>query len=279
MIDPDGIQIQETNLINKFNIKEVPVLDLEPYMLEDEKEYKRYIDDVERQVRRSFEYREFIKYLRENMNMNRCSFLADVSNEETFDIKIEIHHYPFSLRDICDIVFNKREYYNESLNVQMVAKEVMELHYKLVVGLIPLSETVHELAHSGRLFIPVDKVLGRYNLFIDYYEPFCKPEQLETLKRIEKYSYEQRSELLNTTIINQNNITYEVEDNQYMLPDFTVLNDDMINQLDMIKNNNFLLPTVKETEELINNKEVKTVIFFDNSLRDYDKYPKRENEL
>lgn len=279
MLDPDGIQIQETNLSNKISIIEVPEFDMEPYLLEDEKEYKKYIDDVERQVRRSFEYREFIKYLRENMNMNKCSFLNDVSNEETFDIKIEIHHYPFTLRDICDIVFNKREYYNESLTVQMVAKEVMELHYKLVVGLIPLSETVHELAHAGRLFVPVDKVLGRYNLFVDYYEPFCKPEQLDTLKRIEKYSYEQRSQLLNTTIIDQNTVTYEIEDDQYALPDFSSVNDDMVKQLEMIKNNNFLLPTVSEIENIENNKEIIEVISFDNRLRNYDKYPKRPNEI
>ena len=79
-----------------------------------------------------------------------------------FDIKIEIHHYPFSLRDIVEIVIRKREYYKESLSVQMTAKEVMMLHYKLIIGLIPLSQTVHELAHSSRLFVPSDKVLGRY---------------------------------------------------------------------------------------------------------------------
>jgi hypothetical protein len=242
-------------------------------VLEDEKEYKKYIDDVERQVRRSFEYKEFIKYIRENMNMNRCSFLSDVSNEDTFDIKIEIHHYPFTLRDICDIVFNKREYYGENLSVQMVAKEVMQLHYKLIIGLIPLSETVHELAHSGRLFIPVDKVLGRYNIFVDLYEPFCKPEQLETLKRIEKYSYEQRSQLLNTTIIEQNNVYYDIKEETYTLPDFSLINDDMVQQLETIKSNNFLLPTVKEVEEIKNNKEIIVPVMFDMSLRDYNKYP------
>ena len=278
MIDPDGIQIQETNLSNKINIKEVPEFDMEPYLLEDEKEYKHFIDDVERQVRRSFEYREFIKYLRDNMNMNRCSFLNDVSNEDTYDIKIEIHHYPFTLRDICEIVFNKREYYNESLKVQMVAKEVMELHYKLVIGLIPLSETVHELAHSGRLFVPVDKVLGRYNLFVDFYEPFCKPEQLDTLKRIEKYSFEQRSQLLNTTIIEQNNVSYNIEDEKYLLPDFTAINDNMVHQIETIKNNNYLLPDLHQYDELEEKKEVKQVVSFDMSLRDYNKYPKREGE-
>lgn len=277
MIDPDSLNILETKLSNNIHIKEVPEFDMEPYVLEDEKDYKKFIDDVERTCRRSFEYRNFIRYIRDNMNMDRCSFLNEVSNEDTFDIKIEIHHYPFTLRDICEIVFKKREYYNESLTVNMVAKEVMSLHYKLVIGLIPLSETVHELAHNGRLFIPIDKVLGRYNLFVDCYEPFCKPEQLDALKRIEKYSMEQRSQLFNTTIIDPNKVTYNIEDTNYGLPDFNVVNDDMVKQLEIIKTNNYLLPTIEETKEiednLSNKNTVKPAVIFDMSLRNYEKYP------
>lgn len=277
MIDPDSLNILETKLSNNIHIKEVPEFDMEPYVLEDEKDYKKFIDDVERTCRRSFEYRNFIRYIRDNMNMDRCSFLNKVSNEDTFDIKIEIHHYPFTLRDICEIVFKKREYYGESLTVNMVAKEVMSLHYKLVIGLIPLSETVHELAHSGRLFIPIDKVLGRYNLFVDCYEPFCKPEQLDALKRIEKYSMEQRSQLFNTTIIDPNKVTYNIEDTNYGLPDFNVVNDDMVKQLEIIKTNNYLLPTIEETKEiednLSNKNTVKPAVIFDMSLRNYEKYP------
>lgn len=273
MLDPDGIQILDTKLSNKINIGDVPVFDMDAYCLEDEKDFNKYIMDIEKQCRKSFEYKAFIKYIRENMNMNRCSFLEDVSNEESFDIKIEIHHYPFTLRDIAEIVFKKREYYGESLELQMVSKEVMQLHYKLVVGLIPLSETVHELAHNGRIFIPIDKVLGRYQLFVDLYEPFCKPEQLDALKRIEKYSEEQVSELFNTTILDQNNVSYNIADTSYRLPDFTIVNDTMIKQLEMIKNNNYLLPTKEELDDIKKEKEIKPAVIFDMSLRDYDKYP------
>ena len=277
MIDPDSINVLETNLSHNIHIREVPEFDMEAYILEDEKDYKKFIDDVERTCRRSFEYRNFIRYIRDNMNMSRCSFLSEVTNEDTYDIKIEIHHYPFTLRDICEIVFKKREYYNESLTVNMVAKEVMSLHYKLVVGLIPLSETVHELAHSGRLFIPIDKILGRYNLFVDYYEPFCRPEQLDALQRIEKYTKEQRSQLFNTTILNQNKVVYDIEDSNYGLPDFSVVNDDMVKQLEIIKNNNYLLPTIEETKEIEDNLNTdissKPAVIFDMSLRNYEKYP------
>lgn len=264
MIDPDGIQITQSNLPDTINIKSVPIFETQVYNLEDDKDYEHFIKDIERVVRKSFEYRAFTKYLRENMDMNKCSFLKGVTNEETFDIRIEIHHYPFSLRDIVEIVYRKRCNYMESLTVQMVAKEVMKLHYMLMVGLIPLSKTVHKLAHNGRIFIPSDKVLGRYNLFVDYYKPFCEPEQLETLERIEKYSLE-NSEVLDTTIIDQNYINYNVSVDRFTLPQFENINTNMVNQLQAIKNNNYLLPTAQDNIQQ-SKREVICPIEFDYSL-------------
>jgi hypothetical protein len=261
MIDPDNIQIQDTKLPNLIKISNVPEFDYSVYDTEDEKGYEKYIKIVEQQVRRSYEYKAFIKYARDNMGMNKCSFLKNVSNEETFDIKIEIHHYPFSLRDICDIVYRKRVYYSESISVQMVAKEVMELHYKLMVGLIPLSETVHKLFHNGRLFIPVDKVVGRYNLFVDYYKPFISPEQLETLSRIEKYT-EERNDINDTTIIDQNKVTYEVNNDRFKLPEFANITDEMISQIQAIKDNNYALPTVDDTLKIEDKSTpIKPIVF------------------
>ena len=248
MIDPDGIQIQESNLPSNISILKVPEFETEIYNLEEEKDYKNYIKDVEREVRRSFEYRQMVKFLRD-IGMDKCAFLKDVSTGETFDIKIEIHHYPFSLHDIVEIVMRKRNYYKESLDVEMVAKEVMELHYKTMIGLIPLSETVHELVHASRLFIPVDRVFGRYNLFVDYYKPFCDPEQLDTLERIEKYTKE-HSHLLNTTIIDMNKVNYDVKDTSYQLPDVSGEIGKLVDRMETIKNNNYILPTVDEVQKL-----------------------------
>ena len=274
MIDPDGLQISTINNGNTINIisKEIYPCDIECYCLEDDKEYKKFIDDIEKNVRRSFEYRKFIEYLRENMNMNQCSFLKGITNEDTYSIKIEIHHYPFTLHDIVDIVIRKRLYYKESVTVQMCSKETMELHYKLLVGLIPLSETVHKLAHNGRLFIPVDKVIGRYNLFVDYYKPFCTTEQLETLERIEKYSYEQQSKILDTTILNQNTVSYDIKDNNYVLPNINNISNNMIQQIKNIKDNNYVLPNVNDIKLIEDNKEkIKSVVSFDESLIVKDK--------
>lgn len=150
-------------------INEIPEYTTEDYDLFNEKDFKKYIDDIERLVRSSKEYRDYIQYLRNYMDMNASAFLANVNNIETTKIKIEIHHTPFTLFDITLTVFNKRSRLQEQLDIEMVAKEVAYLHYFLYVGLIPLSKTEHKLVHTQSLFIPLNLVLGKFEQFIEMY--------------------------------------------------------------------------------------------------------------
>lgn len=267
MIDPGSIRAIVPYKENEIKIKfeAIPSYDFEPYDLYDEADFKKYINDVEKEVRSSFEYRRFIKYLRENMEMNKCSFLLDVEIDGNFNVKIEQHHYPFTLYDIALIVFNKRMYYHDSLELEMVAKEVMMLHYNLIIGLIPLSETVHELVHNEMIFIPVDKVLGRYSKFVDMYKEFMLPEHLDVLGRIEDYSkvYNEKN---NINILTQTNITLETS-GSYKLPELDVITKGMIGQINLIKNNGYILPCVsdddyKEKLRLCKDNGLKEVLYF-----------------
>lgn len=248
MIDPDNIIIAEKNNNNILKLNNIPEFDFLIWDLEDDKDLKKYYSTIEKEIRGSFEYREMIQYLRNNYGMDECSFIK-VSNKDNFNIKIEIHHYPFTLYDIVLIVYRKRIYYQESLEVQMVAKEITMLHYKLLVGLIPLSKTVHQLVHEGKLFIPVNNVLGRYMEFVNLYKPFCEPEQLETLERIENYSREE-SHLYNTSILDQNNISISTTNKNYQIPDFNNIENNMYNRIDTIKKNNYRLPTLEDYKDL-----------------------------
>jgi hypothetical protein len=257
MIDPDSIIVTDSNLSNEIKIGIVPDYDFETYTdIEDtdSKEYKKFIGDIEHEVRSSFEYKQFINYIRNNMDMNRCAYIVNATNKESFTIRIEIHHYPFTLYDICEIVYNKRVYYNESIEVEMIAKEVMILHYKLMVGLIPLSETVHKLVHNGKIFIPVDNVMGRYDLFMQYYDPFIKPEQKDMVSRMEKYTKEQTSELLNTTILDTNNLSINVKSADFQIPCMDTLGNAMLTQIQTIKDNSYRLPSIHD-KILIENKQ------------------------
>ena len=75
---------------------------------------------------------------------------------------------------------------NEMLTIESVAYEVMFVHYSLMVGLIPLSETVHQLVHSQYIFIPTDKVYGYYKNFVKTYNDYIDPELLDKLDELER---------------------------------------------------------------------------------------------
>lgn len=188
MRDPNSIvksyELDQPPTIIK--IHDIPEYNLYDFDLNDDKSFMKYMKTVEKVVRSSYEYKAMVQYLREYMDMNQCAFYSNVNNTDTTKIRIEIHHEPLSLYDICLIVYNKRVAYNEPLDEEYVAKEVMYLHYNLMVGLIPLAETVHQLVHAQYLFVPTTAVLGKYKEFIDRYKPYMIPEQLETLEHIEE---------------------------------------------------------------------------------------------
>ena len=187
MISEDSMMTIQPNDIDIVKIpKDIPVMDIEDYDLFDDKEREKYINDLERHVRSSYEYRNMVQYLREYMNMNSCAFIPNITNEVNRKIKIELHHSPFTLRDICVTILNKRMKNNEMLTIESVAYEVMFVHYSLMVGLIPLSETVHQLVHSQYIFIPTDKVYGYYKNFVKTYNDYIDPELLDKLDELER---------------------------------------------------------------------------------------------
>ena len=166
------IQEYKTPLFNNAQLmimNDVPEYTIEDYDLFNEKDFKKYIDDIETIVRSSREYKEAIQYMRKYMDMNTSAFSKNINNIESTKIKIELHHTPFTLYDIAITVFNKRSRLGEPLDIELVAKEVAYIHYLLIIGLIPLSKTEHKLVHNQALFVPVDKVLGNYEKFIDVY--------------------------------------------------------------------------------------------------------------
>lgn len=187
MRDPDStIKYELDSPPAIIMMDDIPDYNLYDFDLNDEKSFKKYMTTVERCVRNSFEYRSMIQYLRNYMDMNQCAFYSNVNNLDTTKIRIEIHHEPLSLYDICLIVYNKRVAFNELLDEEWVAKEVAYLHYNLLVGLIPLAETVHQLVHAQYLFVPTTAVFGKYREFVARYKPYMLPEQIEILDKIEE---------------------------------------------------------------------------------------------
>lgn len=248
MRDPNNIiEVMYNNeAITVLPIANIPEYDIEDYDLLDDKDFAKYIKQIEITVRTSFEYRQMISFLRENMDMNKCSFYENVNNIDTYKIKIEIHHEPITLYDIAIIVYNKRNMLRESLSEELVAKEIMFLHYNLLIGLIPLAETVHELVHNQYLFVPTDKVLGRYKEFVNMYYEFIPAEQLDVLQRIEEATL--RCNDVNMNLLSKNYIHLDFT-GAYKLPKYEDIIKMMSNRIDDIKTKKTLIhPLIKHNE-------------------------------
>lgn len=154
-IDKETIELKQIDYGSKF------------YNFDIDKDRFKFITTVERICRASMEYKQLIEFLKVNMNMNFCSFFHNVNrNGNGFSkVRIEIHHEPFTLYDIVAIILNHRLANEKFISMFDIADEVMEMHYRGYVGLLPLSETIHELVHSGKIFIPLQFIDEGFNQF------------------------------------------------------------------------------------------------------------------
>jgi hypothetical protein len=144
----------------------------------DEKDKKKFINTVKRLVRGSYEYSVWTKYLREILQYNNCA----LTNESGHELTVEIHHHPISLENIITAVLNKHILDGISFCSFDIAGEVIDLHYKMKIGVIPLITSLHEKFHNGFLNIPIELIKGDYKYIIDNY-----PLDEEVLELIELY--------------------------------------------------------------------------------------------
>lgn len=152
--------------------------------LESEREKEKFIKRVEQIIRSSLEYRDYIAFLKEYVDMNRCAFFNNVQNGQGSRVRIEVHHEPLTLFDIVRVVVNKHIEEGIPLNDLYIADEVLELHYKNNVGLIPLSKSLHQIIHnSNEIVIPIQLVYGDYKNFLDEYGDYLDDNILDKLER------------------------------------------------------------------------------------------------
>lgn len=136
----------------------------------DDKERDKFIKYVEKIVRKSPEYKTYIGFLKNELNLTKCTFMPQIDINEIKNVGLEFHHYPFTLYDLVSIIVDNKIINNEiKLDPFLISEEIMKLHYENVVGLVPLSKTVHELVHAGKLFIPLNYVFGNYEKFLNKY--------------------------------------------------------------------------------------------------------------
>lgn len=159
--------------------------------ISDLKNKQKFIKRVERLIRSSMEYKDYIRFLRENVDMDSCAFFQRVTSNTTNNlgnkrVKIEIHHEPLTLYDYVAVVLEKYIASGEEINAMYIAEDVMELHYKNQVGLIPLSKTIHQIVHNTqKVTIPIFMCYGAYTEFLKDYADYIDmvPNLREKIER------------------------------------------------------------------------------------------------
>lgn len=189
MINPENIRVEIDKNIEPINAV------LEPFEFEEfdvtdtkSKEYQKYKKFLKGMIRTSFEYKNYIGYLRDVLDMRECAIYEDISNYETFSISIEIHHCPFTLEDIIDIIVEKRKRNAESTCIEDVADEIMQLHYQGYIGLIPISLSLHEMVHNRVFMIPMNYVKGDYEGFVEIYKDYISDDMKFTYQKYKEVS-------------------------------------------------------------------------------------------
>lgn len=177
------------------------------YFLE-EGERKKFIKNVEKIVRTTIEYRKLIQYIRENLELDQCSIL---NNLDTDVVSIELHHAPYTLYDIVDIVLIKYEMNEYLFNTLTIAEEVLALHYKNRVGLTPLSDTIHQLVHSQQLKIHRVQVIGNVDLFYNEYKEYMNEDQITKYEDYIMYSDNNANTIDPNCLFNEDNFIKQVD--------------------------------------------------------------------
>ena len=164
-------------------IRTVEIGQIESYTnnvnLDSPKFKEKFIKNIERIIRSSDEYRTYIKFLKEYVDMTKCAFFNGITSVDKRKIHIEIHHAPLTLFEIVMIVVDKWILEGIPINDLLIADEVMRIHFANKVGLIPLSKTVHQLVHSENpVVIPLYMIYGSYTDFLKEYQDYILDDRI-----------------------------------------------------------------------------------------------------
>ena len=164
-----------------------PVIYIPDVDFEDPKSVTRYIKAIKSVVRGSKEYKEFVRFLKNKLNLNACMFFPKIKKYRDSKISIEMHHTGFVMEDIIRTILRYRYKNNLDYDVQSVAEHIMLEHYKGNISLTCLSATMHDLIHEddSNLFIPLQYCdFGDINKF---YSEYRDSVDKETVKKFEQY--------------------------------------------------------------------------------------------
>lgn len=173
---------------------------------------EKVISYIEKEIRGSYEYKKFTQYLKNELDLTKCSLLPGIDCNEGA-ASLEFHHYPLNLYEITEVI--GKQMLNsltedEKISCFEISERVMEEHYKGNIGVIPLTKTLHDMAHNRTIIIPISKVNGNYKKFITKYSSYIPDDIKERIQEAEMNSESDDSVLYNKAKLEKNITTFNI---------------------------------------------------------------------
>ena len=150
--------------------------------------FVNFIKAVERLVRSSKYYKQYIAIVKNDYGLDFCQVLSNIKpdSEEAYT-KIEMHHGPIlTLFDCVAIVLDHYINTGKKVTTFGIAKVIIAEHFDLNIQTVMLSETVHEQVHEGNIFINMRQGFGDINTFLTKYSEGLRYND-ELKNKINKY--------------------------------------------------------------------------------------------
>lgn len=164
---------------------------------------------IERQVRTSYEYRSYINYMKSELDLTRCSIMDGIDTKRS-NISLEFHHYPFNLYEITDILSKALLNGKTSVSTLDIANLIMAEHFRHNVGLVPLTKTLHEMAHSKSIVIPNSKIVGNYKEFMIKYSNYISADIKERINNMEMLNDDTYAKMINSNKLKNVVTNYDI---------------------------------------------------------------------
>jgi hypothetical protein len=168
--------------------------------LDDEKGRVSFIKECVSHARRCSEMGRYRGFLTDNVQMDRCSILSGLDAEESLAAGLELHHHPLTLYDVVELTLGKMEADGSRITTMSVANQTMVYHWRGMVGLVPLTTSLHELAHDGQISIDPRTVYGDWPALLEE----CRAgltEHLATKLRAEMASWREDGQERNARLL------------------------------------------------------------------------------
>lgn len=166
----DGSPVVDSNDSEIF----IPFYKDDMYFTSPENEVS-FIKKVEQLVRGHNDYKRYIKFIREDVGIQCCQVMSNISDASTEDKKevrlLDMHHGPIlNLFDVTQIILHHSLARKEKITTFSIAERVIDEHFEHNVSVVMLSETAHEQVHLDNIFLTDKQKWGDVNRFLVKYK-------------------------------------------------------------------------------------------------------------